>query len=173
MKFLVDLIYGISTNKDMDTAKIKTADLLKKSKKSVKIISGNLYHVFYDSKEIYDAFKELTNNCHERDIDIIIGPKIDPKTNKILEFAKAGKINIYSNNKYPEKHYTIIDNKIVRAEVNHNVSDLAITKAHILNNSIFLAKKLAFEFDVLKQQSKKLTFESKNSKKTIKNTSTK
>lgn len=155
MRGIGDLLFNTTPNEDMGVAATLTKNLLLKAKNDIKIISGALAHDFYEGYGISEALKQIVGNRRNLKVQIICGPNYDKKSRGIINLAKRGDINLYISNKYPEKHFLLIDDKNVRAEVSHTVKELNLlkTKGNVVKNSIFLGKKLAIEFEKIKEDS--------------------
>jgi len=153
---LADIIFETYPNKNMDLAAELTKKLFKKAEKNIKIVSGCLIHEFYEDLGVAESLKEIAErngNGKKVDIEIISGPVVDKQSKKILELSKSGMVKLYKAMNYPEKHFIMVDDKHVRAEVSHSAEEISETKGYSLYNTIFLAKRLALEFEKLKKES--------------------
>jgi hypothetical protein len=151
---IVDRVFKTKSNSNMKDAINNTKDLLNSARYSIKIVSGCLYNEFYQDGGIAEILNSIKEKNKDIKITIICGPEIDEKTHYVQELAKAGKLNLYISENYPEKHFILVDNKMVRAETFHKAEKLTNTRATFFYDSIFLAKRLAIEFGKLKDSSK-------------------
>lgn len=85
----------------------KMASEIKKGK-SIKIRLGEMGHLLIDNEKIIDAFLTAYKR-NQAEIEIVHGPRVDPRTAKIYELVESGIVDTFKSNKYFQNHYMVIE----------------------------------------------------------------
>lgn len=129
------------------------SELFREAKETIQIVGGNLHHEFYsDDKIINDLDQALQRGVK---IEVVCGPEIDKKNDKLVNLAQNRKhFKISHLPYYPKRHFMIIDRRHVRKEKKHPVAPLQHLEMEgtVLYNRLFLASQLSEIFETLKSK---------------------
>jgi hypothetical protein len=95
-----------------------TIPLIKKAKKNIKIVTGELDSAFYNNPNVLSAF-ETSLKTIEDCIEIIAGPIFAKNNMGIKTLLKNEKFKLYNLPYRESSHFIVVDRKHVRIEEYH------------------------------------------------------
>ena len=151
LEAILNFITGFTLNEDITHSLKECKGLFGQANKSIHIVAGDLESTLFEDKEVLDILKQRMNRQKNPiDVQIIYGPKHDPKTHTIFEWESPNLLMAQVPTR-PSAHFMIIDNKHTRVEEYHEQFKPE-RKAYIAYRTLFLADKLETEFAKLKSQ---------------------
>lgn len=156
-KLVASYMLGERWNLTMTDSKPEFINLFKTAKDNIRVVTGSLHHSLFEDDQILSVLEDLSTRSEDPvTIEIIHGPKPDPKSKRIFKLQQKaeGRFHIMQTSKRPGLHFVLVDGCRYRVEKYHKENQPERMAYMKTRSPIFLNRILAEKFDDLKLASR-------------------